>query len=73
MKIQQQAGIPTLRSIYNDTWSGDISADPDFLPTEPDDFAESSDEPEGDLEPELNIDEEENGDEEWYVQWLIKV
>jgi hypothetical protein len=76
MNVQQQSNVPTLQSFYNGKWAGDISADPDFLPTDPDGLAESSDDQEGGLDSEADTDEEEDGDistKEWYVLWLIKV
>lgn len=82
MKHHQQVhtGIPALKSFYEDRWPGDISADPDFLPTDPDGLNGSDDEPDNEMERGLDSeednDEEEDGDinaEEGYVLWLIKV
>ncbi|KAF8262217.1 hypothetical protein EI94DRAFT_1704942 [Lactarius quietus] len=65
MNDQQEAGIPTLVSIYTDKWSGDVSADADYSETDSErdsdveDFDGSSDEWEGDSDPEMATEEDE--------------
>ncbi|KAF8259614.1 hypothetical protein EI94DRAFT_1813057 [Lactarius quietus] len=65
MNDQQEAGIPTLVSIYTNKWSGDVSADADYSETDSErdsdaeDFDGSSDEWEGDSDSEMATEEDE--------------
>ncbi|KAF8269147.1 hypothetical protein EI94DRAFT_1699718 [Lactarius quietus] len=65
MNDQQEAGIPTLVSIYTDKWSGDVSADADYSETDSErdsdveDFDGSSDEWEGNSDSEIGTEEDE--------------
>ncbi|KAF8266489.1 hypothetical protein EI94DRAFT_1803004 [Lactarius quietus] len=65
MNDQQEAGIPTLVSIYTDKWSGDVSADADYSETDSErdsdaeDFDGSSEEWEGDSDSEMATEEDE--------------
>ncbi|KAF8260938.1 hypothetical protein EI94DRAFT_1705920 [Lactarius quietus] len=65
MNDQQEAGIPTLVSIYTDKWSGDVLADADYSETDSErdsdaeDFDGSSEEWEGDSDSEMATEEDE--------------
>ena len=77
MNDLQEAGIPSLMSIYTEKWSGNVSADADYSETDSEmgsdaeDLGGSSDEWEGDSESEMGTEEDEDADLGSEEGWVL--